>query len=545
MPGLHIDEVGGELVNQQITELNGKVIALENKPEFDQDNKNKIYDVYEGYLNSLDEVGISDYLNSLEFPINTGEKENLYLNIISEEKFRPFITEWNVQANDVVALPVESDTSNPDHDFLVDWGDGTRQRVTSNDFTNATHQYNETGTYQIKISGICEYFMMSDTEQLMRDKVTKVIQWGDVAFRDISFKSCGNLIQLAFDIPNFTMADNLYGCFMSTGITSVPPKLFARAENVTNFTATFMFTIIPQVPYGLFDNAISSERFSSTFYGCGLNAIPEGFFDNCLKVTTFYGCFNYDNLVIIPEGLFDNNTLVENFYNTFNSNNLIAIPDGLFDNCPKVDNFFSTFNQNNITVIPSGLFDKNTEVTTFGNTFSNNDLETIPEGLFDFNIKVESFSNVFFNNNITDIPTDLFKNNKTVTDFRAAFFSNSIEIIPAGLFDTTVEVTTFRQVFEANNITDIPNGLFKNTSKVTTFESTFLNNEIDSIPLNLFDKCQSVDSFDKTFSGNATIKGAAPDLWNRIPEPMGTECFFNCLQLSNYEQIPDSWKLIN
>jgi hypothetical protein len=38
------------------------------------------------------------------------------------------------------------------------------------------------------------------------------------------------------------------------------------------------------------------------------------------------------------------------------------------------------------------------------------------------------------------------------------------------------------------------------------------------------------------------LTGTAPELWNRVPAPAGTDAFNNCFGLTNYASIPVNFK---
>ena len=56
------------------------------------------------------------------------------------------------------------------HDFIVNWGDGTpTSHVTSYNDSNANHTYAVPGTYDVTLTGHCEYFgTMSSSQWLFR-----------------------------------------------------------------------------------------------------------------------------------------------------------------------------------------------------------------------------------------------------------------------------------------------------------------------------------------------------------------------------------------
>lgn len=56
------------------------------------------------------------------------------------------------------------------------------------------------------------------------------------------------------------------------------------------------------------------------------------------------------------------------------------------------------------------------------------------------------------------------------------------------------------------------------------------------------DMWSGISSFDRCFYDNGSLDGNAPLLWLRDPVPGGDDCFYNCLLLDNYDDIPVGWK---
>ena len=200
----------------------------------------------------------------------------------------------------------------------------------------------------------------------------------------------------------------------------------------------------------------------------------------------------------------------------------------------------------NLTTLPSEKA-KFEDVTSFSTAFGFcTGLTSIPSGLFDSCINVTSFDNTFSNcTSLTSIPSGLFDNCTNVTDFSGTFFGcSSLTSIPSGLFDNCVNVTTFGNTFGfCTGLTSIPSGLFDNNVSVTIFDGVF--NEctgLTFIPSGLFDNNVSVTTFAGVFYNCASLTGLAPELWLRVPEPLGTGCFVGCVNLSNYASIPVDWK---
>jgi hypothetical protein len=43
-------------------------------------------------------------------------------------------------------------------------------------------------------------------------------------------------------------------------------------------------------------------------------------------------------------------------------------------------------------------------------------------------------------------------------------------------------------------------------------------------------------------STSNALTGTAPEIWNRVPTPAGTDAFNNCTGLSNFASIPLNFK---
>jgi len=79
-------------------------------------------------------------------------------------------------------------------------------------------------------------------------------------------------------------------------------------------------------------------------------------------------------------------------------------------------------------------------------------------------------------------------------------------------------------------------------SEMCIRDSCFSNCEfLESIPSGLFDNCPDVTTFAYCFDACASITSAAPELWDRVPEPTGTNCYRLDEGLSNWDDIPETW----
>ena len=230
----------------------------------------------------------------------------------------------------------------------------------------------------------------------------------------------------------------------------------------------------------------------------------------------------------------------------------------------KLESMNSAFLNNRVLkTVTDDIFGAFEYITDFTETFSScSNLTSIPAGLFANCPNVTSFNMTFIScHSLTSIPDDLFANCPNVTDFGGTFcFCTNLTSIPAGLFANCPNVTSFNMTFGlCHNLISIPAGLFANCPNVTDFGGTFcFCSSLTSIPTGLFDNNRSVTNFNETFSKCSNLKGESPytvinglkcHLYERgesegfFTTPITkVDCFSECMGLSDYSNIPSSWK---
>ena len=239
----------------------------------------------------------------------------------------------------------------------------------------------------------------------------------------------------------------------------------------------------------------------------------------------FKGCRNITN---IPAGLFDQCPGITTFYDTFlECSKITSIPLGLFNAQSNVVNFYATFdNCDLLASVPAGLFNKHTNNTNFAWTFAKcYSLTGMPESVFNTHRKNLTFDHVFFRcYALPSLSSALFTNNPLVTTFANAFTEcRALSSIPPGLFDKNTAVTTFAYAFYGcTNLSSIPPDLFAKNTNVTSYASTF-------------EGCMRL-------TGASPTNSAGQKLWELTPTPIGTACFRNCTNLTDYDTIPAGWK---
>ena len=121
-------------------------------------------------------------------------------------------------------------------------------------------------------------------------------------------------------------------------------------------------------------------------------------------------------------------------------------------------------------------------------------------------------------------------------------------------------ITNFSDVFlGCIKLTSVPANLFANHPNATSFSGAFFGcMSLKSIPAGLFDNNRMVTSFSSTFNGCTALTGESPytmvngkkvHLYERqnypehFTEPnLSSYTFTNCINLSDYTQIPNEWK---
>ncbi len=384
--------------------------------------------------------------------------------------------------------------------FGVDWGDGTTEIIDKTNTDNITysHDYEESGTYEIRIGGRATGYNSS------------------TAVAAISFSGNTNLMTI----------DGSLGEVFSTLDNGSQPSFYNTFNGATNLTGN-----IPENLFSGISGAPESRMFAGTFQGCAklTGEIPGGLFDgfsggtaSALFVDTFAGCKGLTGT--IPEGLFAKITgkpVSYLFTRTFGGCTGLtgAIPEGLFSGvvgAPATSLFHGVFQQ------CSGL------------------TGTIPGGLFAA---------------ISGPPAQ--------ESFRDTFIdcTGLTGAIPSGLFAGIVgpgKYLTFYNTFKnCTGLTGaIPNALFAGISGVAegdgVFNSTFANcSGLTSIPSDLFGDISSESSpsiFTRMFLGCSGLTGPSAkingqylyDIWS---EPnSSTLTFTGCINLSDYADIPGTWK---
>ena len=433
---------------------------------------------------------------------------------VSQKQFEvqanPLTTVWKIPANvdgtgkTTIELPIQM---HPTNNYVVNWGDGTYGRYTTQDFPEHSYTNTEETTYTIEITGNVNSFGYYDEANApdtgsdyytFTEYVVGLESWGEVYCTRYGFAYCKNLSSTipAPQEESFTnvvsMKDLFKECNKLSG--SIPTGIFANATNVTDFTETFKNcqSLEGEIPTDLFETTTLVTSFAGTFDGCsGLKGeIPANLFTETTSVTsfarTFKDCSNLKGK--IPKDLFTSNAGVTDYTETFKNCSSLEgeIPANLFTATTSVTSFAGVFNgcSNLEGTIPTELFASNTNATNFEYTFANCSKLNghIPAELFANNTAINKIEGLFMNCSSIEtaeisINTEAIENTNSMftgcTSLESVAFSSDFEKLNGKeMFSNCTSLKAIILFRDAKNERDVP--AFTNTETIGLPEQTII-----------------------------------------------------------------------
>jgi surface protein len=331
-----------------------------------------------------------------------------------------FVSTWQISnSNESITLPLVSGLN---YDFMVEWGDGSVERITSFSSPLKTHMYTTPGIYTVTINGLVEGWSFGNVAD-SKLKIKTIQNFGDMGWKNLNlaFYGCSNLTSFSGGVT--TQVTNMSGMFKNaTSLTNLNVSTF-NTSNVANMSLMF---------YGL--SALTTLNLSNF---------------NTSKVTNmsymFYGMEAVTSLMVATL----DTSLVTNMASMFGHTNIL----------PSLD--VSTFNTSNVTSMDM-MFEQASGLTTLN--------------LSNFNTSnVTSMSGMFNNaNKLTSLNVSSFDTSK-VTNMSLMFASlGSLTSIDVSNFNTS-NVTVMNSMFSYSTKLASLNLSNFNTSKVTSFNTMFQN----------------------------------------------------------------------
>lgn len=255
-----------------------------------------------------------------------------YVDNLIDSAGEPFVTKWNVLTNDEIILPIGTEGIN---NVQVDWGDGTVDNLHS-------HTYQSDGVFTISILGMLEDFRFNQSN-VSRSKLTEIVSWGTIAWKNVNFYGCNNLSTIPVESPNLINCVSILNLFRGTAIAELPLGLLSNAPNLR--VAANAFRAMPN-----------------------LTTINGGLFSKSPLISSVYGAFEDDSLLTtVPADLFQGCVGLLNAANLLRDTGVTAIPENLFWDCPVLEGVANLLYGTPIESLSPLLFKNSPDISDFTN----------------------------------------------------------------------------------------------------------------------------------------------------------------------------------
>ena len=228
-----------------------------------------------------------------------------------------FTTTWKTDnlfsgssANNQIKLPLEG--GGAVYNFIVDWGDGSTNTITSATQAETLHTYASIGVYTLKITGVFPKFYINNGAEKL--KLIGIDSWGDVEFSSVQTLAYYGAINVA-SLPEPSASINSmvggFNTFRAMSLSSLPADM--TLPLLENATQMFFGNKLASLPADMTLPSLTGG--SATFYNNKLIDLPTGmtlsslgnganmFFGNTINTT------RYSQLLIDLENLNPNNSM--------------------------------------------------------------------------------------------------------------------------------------------------------------------------------------------------------------------------------------------
>jgi surface protein len=283
----------------------------------------------------------------------------------------PFISVWRTTSpSETITLPLESSGT---YSFVVDWGDGNTDTITSWNQSERTHTYSVAGDYVVTIEGtlIGYNFYSYPTDA---PKLIEIQKWGCLRFINTSyyFFGCSNLVLTGVtDTINLDGINSLVAMFQNcTSITTINNINSWDVSNITAMLGVFSSTQFNQDISGWnvsnvtnMGGLFSSTPFNQDISSWNVSSVQNmSFMFAYSSFNQFIGGWDVSN-VILMTGMFNANSSFNQDISNWNVSSVIN---------PNMDYMFyfaTLFNQDLsgwcVTNIPSIPTDFDTGATSW------------------------------------------------------------------------------------------------------------------------------------------------------------------------------------
>lgn len=439
--------------------------------------------------------------------------DNSYLfsscNLLGFPASYEFRTTWSTDNNGVsssneIKLPLRSTGT---YNFLVDWGDGNTDFISSWNQPETTHTYSSYGTKNLIIYGNIEgfgYDISGSGDDI--EKLIDITQWGNFKFDNLgsTFYSAKDLQISALDAPNLTGVTNLSYMFYDADSFNQDINSW-DVSGVTDMSYMFYNTATFDQPLNLWNTSSvtnmasmfrNSDAFSQNINSWNTSSVIKMDF-------MFYDADSFDQ----PLNLWITSNVV-NMGSMFRVNNIFNQAIGMWDTSSVTDMSYmfgtaQAFNQ------PINSWNTS-RVTDMNNMFSSSVFNK-PIGSWDTSSVIDMkimFSSSSFNQNISDW------NTSSVTSIRSMFSANTAFSYDVGSWDMS-KVTSMSYTFY--NADSFNHDLSSwNVSSVIDMGGMFRDTNIFNQDLTSW--CVSlIPSEPSSFASSSALSGGNKPVWGTCP----------------------------
>jgi hypothetical protein len=201
-----------------------------------------------------------------------------------------FVSTWNTtllsagsSASNQIKLPLVSVGV---YNFVVDWGDGTQDTITSWNQPEALHTYTVGGIYTVQLLGTIIDFSFFFTPVSDKNKILSISAWGQLQFGvnvSSSFSSCVNLnLTAVSDVPDLSLSTDFSNCFSNYS--------FATINNINQWDMSNVLLL----DY-MFDNALTFNQSMNSWNTSNITSL-RGMFNNCLAYNQSLNSWDTSNV---------------------------------------------------------------------------------------------------------------------------------------------------------------------------------------------------------------------------------------------------------
>ena len=223
------------------------------------------------------------------------------------------------------------------YNFIVDWGDGNTDVITSYNQTKKSHTYSTGGEYQISITGLCEAWYFNNGGDKL--KLTSINQWGNTGFKNMesAFYGCSNLTTVNdTDGTWCSSVTDMLGMFYNCSSLATLDVSKWNVSNVTNMGGMFAgCSSLTTLDVSNWDVS-NVTKMNAMFDGCSLLETLNVSNWNVSNVTYMYFMFRYCS------------SLATLNVSNWNVSNVVTM-EAMFSGCPLTTLDVSKWNVSNVT----------------------------------------------------------------------------------------------------------------------------------------------------------------------------------------------------